>query len=100
MATTEEVKDIATAVKEICTELKRVKYKCDQLLANNSAKSIDWAAQEFPNPEALDGAGNIEGENFSPGKVSNAIGSISSFAVTLWGAGHGGNIELIVKPLP
>lgn len=98
MATPQDVAALAHAMREIAIEMKRLRYRAAQVLAHNSAKSIDWNQLASELPDAVDANGNILNQRFTPTQMSNAIGSVDAFATTLWGT-HGGNLELLADPL-
>lgn len=90
MATAAQHAELADAVEQCANLLKGAKHVIDQLLAKNSALAVDWNSVN---------ADDITGEtDATPSEISNAIGSLSAFAVTLWTT-HGGNFEKLAKAI-
>jgi hypothetical protein len=93
--TAQEARDISTDIVTLHTRAKA-------FLSYNSSQSIDWG--NLPNGEdGIDADGNVEGEDFSKGEVSNAIGSIQEFVDlcdngTLTQANHLGNLHKLASP--
>jgi len=94
-ANADQAKAVAASVKELAEALKSAKNLTDQLVENNQALSINW---NNPPTGLVDETGLIVGTNYTPGQISNAIGSLAAFQA-LWAAGHGGNFELLAKPI-
>ena len=98
MAANAEVIAVAAAVAEAARLWKSFKAIADQVLGSNTAHSIDWAQVATSNAGALDGDGHISGKSYTPAEVSNMIGSLAAHE-TLWGQGHGGNVEKMTDPI-
>lgn len=84
---------IAEAVTIVAEAVRGAKYLADQVLANNSAHAVDW------NDPAIIQALEDAGKQFTAAEIANAIGSLSTFKTTFWDAGHGGNFELLSRPI-
>ena len=91
-----DIQQIAAAVAEMATMHKRVNSLASQVLANNSAKSINW--EDLP-AGSVDEDGNVDGTTYTPAEISNVIGSLSTYQTAHWDAGHGGNYEKLSKPI-
>lgn len=92
-------RQIAAVSKEIRDALARV----DQIVAYNSHQSIDWNAGEKPDYLPLDADGNIDGLEFAPADVSNAIFSLTQFQAVLKNeqttkGDHLGNLNKVADP--
>ncbi len=86
---------IVNGCKALAKAAKSLNALSSQLLANNSAQSIDWNSL----PEGwINSDGDIEGTDVSPAEVSNVIGSLSTFQ-TFYSNGHNGNFEKLSPPI-
>lgn len=86
----------AQDARDVATELNAAYIHAKAFVAYNSSQSIDWANLDTEDP-GIDANGLVEGEDYTPAEVSNAIGTYAAF-ITLVEAGHLGNLHKLASP--
>lgn len=105
MATTaSRIKLTSQEVRNLCARMVDLQADIAALLSYNSSQSIDWGNLANGTPP-VDANGNIEGEDYSKGEVSNAIGSLdwvnkllTNQSMTGSQANHLGNLHKLASP--
>lgn len=93
MATDKQIVDLANSVTDVCTALKRYKKNADEVLSDNTTRSIVWTDAAT---EAVLAAANID---YTGEQISNALGSMNTFNTGFWDTGNGTNIEVVTEPI-
>jgi hypothetical protein len=93
----------ANAVRQICEETVTLFHRINQLLEDNSDKSIDWNGNPIPSYFLEQENGNLYSLPFSRAQVSNAIFSLDQIRRVLTNqtttqGDHLGNLNIVARP--
>lgn len=93
----------ANAVRMICEEAVTLFHRINQLLEDNSDKSIDWAGSPMPSYFLEQENGNLYSMPFTRAQVANAIFSLEQIKRVLTNqttsqGDHLGNLNVIARP--
>ena len=93
----------ANAVRMICEEVVTLYHRINQLLEDNSDKSIGWNGDPKPAYFEEQANGNLYSMPFTRAQVSNCIGSLDQIRKVLTNQAtsvgdHLGNINVVARP--
>lgn len=94
MASDNKKKQIAKQFSDLSEKISEVYAEINQAVAENQVFAIDWAEAQ-DHESIVDADGNIQGFNFTPADLSNAIGSYA--ALQTWAGTHLGNVTKLAE---
>lgn len=81
-ATAARIQTTAEKCRDLCTRVAELQADLLQFGVYNGNQAVDWNGMEANDP-GIDAAGLVDGQDYTPQEVSNAIGGLADIATAI-----------------